>query len=335
MDDTPEPAGPIEASAFRPRSSKIAVRRRFVRTADLREAALMGLYGLVVRMLPVSWWPAVAGAMHRARRRIKRRQVAKVLDRFRAVYGSDVAASVIRAWDRAFQQGVDRKRLYTVAERFTTRWGPTISLSGVDHLAAALEQGNGALLWFDGFIHGTLVAKRALHQAGYGMHYLSSEYHAVSATAFGRSVLNPVYVRAELAYLQERIVLNDTNHVACTRRMWAILRENGIVGVTNTTSANMRFIAAPFGPSARLTMSTSVLGLALQTGAPILPVATIETSPLRDYAVIIGPALLADPSLGKDQAAAAIAAAYARWLLPLVKEHPEQWSGWKSERILL
>jgi lauroyl/myristoyl acyltransferase len=82
-------------------------------------------------------------------------------------------------------------------------------------------------------------------------------------------------------------------------------------------------------------MSTTVLGLAIQTGAPILPVGTIETKPLQDYSVIIGPALRADRSLDKERAAAEIAAGYARWLLPVVKAHPEQWSGWKSKRMLV
>jgi lauroyl/myristoyl acyltransferase len=327
--------GPTEASPFRPRSPNIVVRQRLVRTADLREAALIGLYGLAVHLLPPPWWPTVADAMHRARRGLRRRRQAQALDRFRSIYGEDFAPAAVRAWDRAFQQGMDRRRLYTVAERFTARWRPDIALSGAEHLAAALDQGKGALLWFDGFTHSTLVAKRALHEAGYAMHYLSSHHHGGSASAFGRTLLNPVYVAAELAYLRERIVLDDTNQVACTRRMWTILRENGIVGVTNTTSANMRFVEAPFGPSARLTMSTTVLGLAIQTGAPILPVATIETKPLQDYSVIIGPALRADRSLDRERAAPEIAAGYARWLLPVVKEHPEQWSGWKSKRMLV
>jgi hypothetical protein len=335
MEATPDSVDPKEARQTRRRAPKVAVRQRFVRTADLREAALMALFGLVVFCLPVAWWPAIADVMHRARRGIKPRRMAGVLERFGSIRGSAVAPSAVRAWDSAFQKGVDRRRLYTVAARFTDRWQPNIALSGADGLAAALERGHGVVLWFETFTHSSLIAKRALHQAGYRLHYLSSKYHPGATSAFGQALLNPVYVATELPHLQGRIVLNDANHVACTRRMWTILRGNGVVGVTNTLSSNMHFIEAPFGSSARLSMSSTVPGLALQTGAAVLPVATVETNALQEYSVIVGPELRADPSLGREQAAAEIAAAYARWLLPLVKEYPEQWSGWKGGRILL
>ena len=326
---------PTRSSRFRPQSPTFSPRQRLVRTADLREGALIGLYALTAAALPQDRWQGVADIMHRVRRGISRRWLAPTLERMRAVRGVGMTAEAVYAWDRAYQKHADRRRLYTVAARFTRRWQPDIALSGADHLDAALAKGNGALLWMDVFVHSSVIAKRALYQAGYGLHYLSSFLHPTSGSAAAQRLVNPVYVADELAHLSERIVLTENNQVACTRRMLAILRGNGIVGVTNTISSRMRFIAASFGPTARLVMSTTVPGLALQTGAPILPVVAIETEPLRKYSVTIGPPLYPDASLDRDRAAEELAAAYARWLLPLVKEHSDQWGGWKGTRIQL
>jgi lauroyl/myristoyl acyltransferase len=256
------------------------------------------------------------------------------MTRFRDVYGEEVSPVAIQNWYRASQQHGDRKRLYTMAERLTNRWQPRVELFGSDRVRAALGAGHGAIIWFDSFVHANLVAKRALHNAGFDMHFVSSKYHGVSATSFGRRILNPVYVETELPYLRERLVLAEISQVASTRRMWTILRQNGIVGITNAVSSNMVFIQTPFGASARLALPTTILRLALESGAPILPVATIERRPLKEYEVIVGEAIVPDPSINKNKAIAEAARLYAEWLLPFVREHPTEWRGWKSDRLV-
>jgi lauroyl/myristoyl acyltransferase len=318
----------------RRRSATVRIKQRLVRTADLREAALLALYGVTVLLLPVAWWAAIAGVMHRARRGLKRRHLPMYVERFHSIYGEEVSAAAVRRWYRTAEQHADRKRLYTVADRLTDRWRPKIELDGSDAIAAALADGRGAILWFDGFVHANLVAKRALHHAGFEMHFLSSTYHGGSMTSFGRRFLNPIYVEAESRYLRERIVLAETNHVASTRRMRAFLRQNGVVGLTNAVSSKMLFIETPLGASARLALPTTVLRLALESGAPILPVATFERRPLREYAVIISSPIVPDSSIDKATAMARAARRYAQWLLPMVRDHPEEWTGWKSDRLV-
>jgi lauroyl/myristoyl acyltransferase len=96
----------------------------------------------------------------------------------------------------------------------------------------------------------------------------------------------------------------------------------------------MRFIETPFGASARLALPTTILSLALESGAPILPIAALEVTPLQDYAVLVGPPIVPDGSTGRRSAMEQAAHQYADWLLPLVRDHPEQWTGWKSSRLV-
>jgi lauroyl/myristoyl acyltransferase len=323
-----------ESTLPRRRSAIESHKQRLVRTADLREAALLVLYGVTVLILPVAWWTAITSVMHRARRGMKRRYLPKYVERFRAVCGKGVSTAAVRRWCRAGQQHVDRRRLYTVAELLTDRWQPKIKLNGSDAIAAALGEGRGVILWFDSFVHTNLVAKRALHDAGFDMHFLSSRYHGGSASSFGRRFLNPIYVETETRYLGERIVLAEANQVAITRRLLTVLQRNGVVGLTNTVSSNMYFVQTPFGAATRMALPTTILSLALKSGAPILPVATFERSPLQDYSVIIGSPIVPDPSVDKATAIADAARRYVEWLLPMVKDHPEEWTSWKSNRLV-
>jgi lauroyl/myristoyl acyltransferase len=316
------------------RSATARIKQRLVRSADLREAALFVLFGPTGLLLPVRWWPRIANVMHRARRGLKKRRLPFYAARFRAVFGESMSPAAIRDWYRRAEQHADRKRLYTVTSYLSRRWQPDIALSGEDAITAALAAGRGVILWFDSFVHANLVAKRALAGAGCEIHFLSSRYHGVSVSWFGQKFLNPVYVDAEMQYLRERIVLHESNQTSCTRRMWTVLRQNGIVGVTNGVSSNMRFIETPFGTSARLALPTTILSLALESGAPILPIAALEVTPLREYTVLVGPAIMPDASIDKRAAMERAARQYANWLLPLVRDNPEQWTGWKSSRLV-
>ncbi|MDP2620812.1 MAG: hypothetical protein Q8P46_11665 [Hyphomicrobiales bacterium] len=325
---------------FRTRSAKLRIPPRLIRRADLQYLTLMGLYRLTTALLPPDRWAAVADVMHRLRRGLRKRRVMQLRQRFRAVYGHDVGPDTIRSWHRDRENRRERRRLYVVAERWSDRWRPNIRLEGVDGVAAALAQGKGVILWFDDFIDHNVVAKRGLYEAGYRIHYLSSVLHGDSISAFGRRYLNPIQTAVESRYVQERLLLNNTdagsgNELACTRRMVAILRENGIVGIANILTSGSRVMEIPFGASARLAMPTGPVNLALQRGAALFPVATIETEPLASYSVIIGPRLVPDPAKGKDAALAEAAMQYAERLLPLVKAHPDQWMGWRRNSFSL
>lgn len=319
---------------FYTRTAKLRISPRLIRRADIQHLALLGLYRLTTILLPPRHWATVANAMHRLRHGLRKRRLRQLRQRYSAVFGHDIEPATIRSWYRDRENWRERRRLYLVAERWSGRWRPDISLDGIDDVAAALAEGKGVILWFDDFADNDVIAKKGFYEAGYRIHYLSSVLHGGSITAFGRRYLNPIQTAVESRYLQERLLLNNTdfgigNEIACTRRMVDILRENGIVGIVNTLTSGSRLMEVPFGASARLLMPTGPVNLALQRGAALFPVATIETEPLASYSVIIGPRLVLHPSKGKDAALADAAMQYAERLLPLVKAHPVQWMGWQ------
>jgi hypothetical protein len=51
------------------------------------------------------------------------------------------------------------------------------------------------------------------------------------------------------------------------------------------------------------------------------------------YAVIIGSPIVPDSSVDKATAIAQAARRYAQWLLPIVSDHSEQWTGWKDRLV--
>lgn len=325
---------------FVARSATVEVPYRVIRVADLQHLALTALYRLATILLPPRRWHAVSDAMPRLRRGLRKYRVRQLCERFSAVYGHDVAPGTVRSCYRDRETKIERKRLYVVAERWSGRWRPNIALEGIDDVAAALARGKGVILWFDDFIDHNVVAKKGLYEAGYPIHYLSSMFHGSSASAFGRLYLNPIQVAVESSYLRERLVLGESDlggrsELACTRRMVEILGGNGIVGIANILTSGSRLVEVPFGASARLTMPTGPANLALQRGAALFPVATIETGPLASYSVIIGPELVLDASKGKDAALADAATQYAERLLPLVKAYPDQWLGWRRHSLAL
>ena len=311
---------------------------RWIRSADIRHLVLMWVYRLTTALLPPARWRLVTDLVPRLRRRPRRRRIRQMREIFSAVYGHDITPDTVRAVLRDRDVRIERRRLYIVAERRPGRWRPTISLGGIGAVDAALARGKGVILWFDDFIDHNLVAKKGLHEAGYALHYLSSARHGSSMTAFGRRYLNPIQIAAESRYLRERLVLSDGetgrgNEISCTRRMVAILAENGIVGIANNLMTGSRVVEVPFGPGARLTMPTAPVNLALQRGAALFPVATIENEPLAHYSVIIGPQLVPDASKAKDAALAETAMEHAEGLVKLAKAYPDQWLGWRRHSL--
>jgi len=316
------------------RSVTLETPRRLLRSADVWHLVLMGLYRLTTILLPADRWHVVSDAVPRLRRGLRKHRLRDWRERYRAVYGHDVEPDTIRAWHRQREIKIERRRLYVVAEHWSGRWRPNITLEGIEAVDAALAKGKGVILWFGDFIDHNVVAKKGLYEAGYPIHYLSSIYHGHSATALGMRYFNPILIGVESRYVGERLVLTTgdlgrSNEVACTRRMVEILRENGIVGIANIMLAGARVVEVPFGAAARLAMPTGPINLALQRGAALFPVATIETEPLARYSVIIGPELVLDAAKGKDAALADGAMQYADRLLPVAKAHPAQWLGWR------
>jgi hypothetical protein len=301
-----------------------SIRSRSFRGGDIREAALEGLSALSVRLLPQRHWAAAgdfqanffpnksAGRIERFRRAVR-----AVLGEAHERWAVDLRRQV--------EMQEERRRLYVAALR-AGPWSPSIEMIGLEE--ALRLRGTGIIFWFDFFAHYSIIGKMALANAGLAAWQLTSHEHGNSATRFGVRFINPRQIEVENRYIRGRVAFDDRTVVTATRRLLEILADGGIAAVTNNASLG-HAAAVPFGETARLRIATTPLKLALRGNAAVFPVTVIETEPLRRYRVTIGSALAAPPAEAGDPIAAMLAA-YADHLLPLVRAHPEQWSAWRG-----
>ncbi len=204
-------------------------------------------------------------------------------------------------------------------------WKPEIDLSGREHVEAALEQGRGAILWVAHFVYANLVAKMALHRAGYAVSYLSHPSHGFSATRFGMRYLNRVQTVIENRYLGERVLMSLGSPAGAVQILEERLAANVVISVSVRGKAQGA-ASAPF-LKGEIGLAPGTPALAHRSGAALLPV-----FPLRNasggFTVFVEPPLAVDRSLGRREASAATLSQYAGLLERYVLKYPGQWLGW-------
>lgn len=277
--------------------------------------------------VPQSAWPALtwrlapiyAGQGDRARR----------ADRIGAILG-----------ERLNDRDPNRLRLMAAAQdiRANLQWlalarpraeAPQITVTGQEHLAAAREQGRGAILWVAHLVFAGLVAKIGLHRAGFAVHHLSHPRHGFSETRFGQTVLNPLRARVEDRFLAERVLLRVDSPVGAMRSLRRRLAENRIVSITASERA-VRPVTRDF-LDGTTRLGAGAADLAHGSGAPLLPVFAFETEPGR-YTVAVEPSLplaSSGPRAGFRDAACTL---YLERLANIVAAYPDQWLGWRYSR---
>ncbi len=242
--------------------------------------------------------------------------------RLAAMMGACVPAETAREIALRHQAFIRLDQLCFLRSHRPGGWSPALRLDGGRHLAAALEAGHGAILWVMPTVFQWLVTKRALFEAGYPLHHLSSPYHGFSTTSWlGVQLVNPIRTRIENRYLAERVVLGrDGSAQSALRRLTTVLRGNGIASIA-VAASGARAIAAPFlGGS--LLAARGAPHLAIRTGAALLPVVTLW----RDSAFVTrieAPLALAGSESPEARQVEAVAE-LARRLEPHARAHPDQ-----------
>ena len=244
--------------------------------------------------------------------------------RMRALLGARALARPIETVAEALIEEDILSLIELLREYAPGGWRPAITLCGGRHLDAALARENGAVLWVGHFVHANLVAKMALHRAGYRVSHLSHPRHGFSGSRFGMRWLNRVHGAAEDRYLGERVLLDDGRPAAAMGELLRRLRNNGVVSISVRGSAKAPR-ATPFLDGA-LSIAGGAPRLALATGAALLPVFPVRTADGR-FTVFVEPALDAvggppDRVLGR----------YAALLECYVLAYPAQWLGWIPPR---
>jgi lauroyl/myristoyl acyltransferase len=297
-----------------------------VRARDFRHAYLYGLAALAVRVLPPSRWETAArwiDAVDYGERGKRAQKFERYRAGFRAVHSDTVAEKEIRRlFDSAALLG-RRADLYLAAYRRAAGLSPKIDIVGMEHVEEALGRGRGTILWFDNFPLSSIPGKRAFAEAGHPIFYLSGYAHGFSYTRFANHLLNWRLIDLERRYLAARILFSEDSVLSATKTIVALLAENRIVGIANNAVMG-KTINVPFAGRASLKIAPTPLNIAAKRGAALLPVAVIEAEPFRRFEVTIGPDLRRTTRVGEDSVEA-MASAYAAYLLPLARAHPDKW----------
>ncbi len=211
------------------------------------------------------------------------------------------------------------------------RWTPEIVLLGREHVDTALGGKRGAVLWVAHFCFNALATKKAFHSAGYAVSHLSRPEHGFSKSRFGIAVLNPIRVKAELRYLRERIIIDRANLAMSLRKAQKKLARNEIVSMTAGAWEGARVATVDAG-RCEIDLATGAPGLALLTGAALLPVITIRDDATGQMLVIVKPPLNTDVAARSEEAVLSLSQAFMDQVMPYVREHPMQWRDWEKIR---
>ncbi|MER8372036.1 hypothetical protein [Mesorhizobium sp. M1406] len=271
--------------------------RRFS-NRDLRESLLSVFYLMVAAALPVRWWAPICGRVSRFRlKRHMRKEFPAYAAATRAVLGEDIDA---RQLFEGLLAARHRRRLQLAAHLVAGRWSPTIRLEGLDGLQSALQRGHGAILWCDQFIAQTIIGKRALYEAGIEAHQVSVNTHGISESAFGLRFLNPPLVNVENRFLKSRIAFDRDDAYQVTIRIQKILKQNGVVTMTNTVHAGSTFTEAAMGETGWTHLASAPANFAARGRTALFAMSTFEVVPFRQYRAVLSPALAPEASVRAD-----------------------------------
>ncbi|MCG8695529.1 MAG: lysophospholipid acyltransferase family protein [Minwuiales bacterium] len=292
---------------------------------DVRNVSLLSMLAVFAWLLPERAWPRVARLLATVEVGLFGSRPGRHIDRLRRVLGDKFPRDSARQIEVARTAGYHEDAMQIFASYRPWRWQPSIELCGRENLDAALQGGNGAILWVGNFSSSSLVTKMAFGRAGVPVSHLSRPAHGFSRTRFGIRFLNPIRTRVEDRYLGARVSMPDDTSVAPFRTLRKRLRANGVVSITVGQWARKTVSTPFFGGTIRL--ATGPANLAQAAKAPLLPVFTVRNGS-GVFEVHIGAPVNVAAANDRDDAFAATARRYVQALEPYVLDYPGQWRGW-------
>ena len=288
-----------------------------------KDLALLGSLpslALVAWCLPERYWDGFCSGLARAqpwRWREKRSRAYRYVEALRPRPAGLTPARCARA----HRSNVYRERLELLACYGPAGPRPRVRLEGPEYLEAALLGGKGAILWVGPFAFSDLLTKVALHRGGFEVAHLSRFTHGFSGSRFGEQVLNPIRTRVERRYLAERLVIGRAGAVAPLRQLARLLRANRVVSISAIGAAHQLY-RIPF-LSGSIQMAGGAPSLAIQTGAPLLPVFT-GRDPDRSWLTVVESPLVRHDHWERDEAVKRLLLQYAALLEYYATRWPDQ-----------
>lgn len=214
-------------------------------------------------------------------------------------------------------------------------WNPEINVRGTELIDKALSSGKGVILWVAPFFFNNLIVKKGLYQAGYRIIHLSSFSHGPSVSKLGIRYFNPLFIRQENKFLEERIVIQpasrsgsiktgpDFTHI---RKLEKRLRENFLVTIGSEPGFGQKTIFAPF-LKGKMPLATGAPALSLGTGSALIPVVTLRKGPLNFEVIIENP--LEIPTEGnRHDKVNILLNNFSQTVETYVLKHPESFRFW-------
>jgi lauroyl/myristoyl acyltransferase len=328
---TPEDG--FEEVVFYARRSLVGTKSRLFRESDIRTAAVLAVMLTLVVFVPCRYWARCAHvfAGFTLGKRL-RKKWASFSQCFLSVLG-EKTDTALKALFRETQNADYRRLFLLCAELASRKWQPRIEIEGTEGLRRALEAGNGAVVWCNQFTSQNIVGKRALKEAGFECYQVSVAEHGFSDSAFAKRFINPLTVHAENRYLKERVEFQRADAFQVTKRISQILKQNGVVLMTNNIYAGTSFAEMPLGDSGFLQVATTPASFAVRGGAALFAMSTIEIAPFECYRAVISPQIKFGTG-AKKKSATSLAKALLQMrnqLLRQLQTAPEQYMLWARQ----
>ena len=211
-------------------------------------------------------------------------------------------------------------------------WKIQLETEGLEHLAAARENGKGVVVWYMSFCESFLMM-RAMAEAGVPVGHLSLYSHGVPGRSrFGFATAGRMYRAAENRYLQSRVVMRNRTSPGYFKQLGALLGTNHAVTVRGDLVATGSPVQAPC-LGGECAFASGAARLAFQSGAPLLTAYAQRVAPFH-YRVVIEEAISADRTQKKLFVTDAVAE-YGRRLNAQLAENSPDWEGWWSVHALV
>jgi len=289
--------------------------------------------GSLLLLAPAAWllperaWPGFTRLLATLRRVLGIGKEPVGDDKLALVFPVRAAAPEFDAIRRDNTAGKYELRMQVLRDWRPGGWRPAVELRGREHLDAALGAGKGAVLWVSHFVFNGLIAKKALHEAGYPVAHVSRPEHGFSKTRFGIAALNPIRCGVEDRYLHARILVGEDRMSQAMRRLHRLLKGNGIATITVGAWEGRQIAEVPFRDGG-FRVATGAVRLAASTGAALLPLTVVRDPTDGRFVITIEPALPTPAADDKTDTLAPALVDYVERLLPQVERYPAQWRGW-------
>ena len=293
--------------------------------SDARFLAELPWLWFVAWFLPERRWDRLCQGLERFKARLGWFDPDAVAAIMARGLGSDPSTDLAVRW-AAGRTECHLEVLRTLRPGFRT--APAFEIVGIENLKAATAEGRGCLLWVAHFCFNSLAVKAAITDAGHRLWHVSRREHGFSKTRFGMRILNPMRVAAERRYLAGRILIDRANPGGALVAARRTLESGGVVSFTAGAWEGARPIDVDL-VGARLPLSTGAPGLALMTGAALLPV--FATRAYRGRGRIeIGVPIEVPSDGSRDDKLRLMAQEFANRTEPYIRQCPDEWRGWRN-----